>query len=231
MASWSTTFQQTIDDIIPLYRNMTGRENPTLRERQLMDRAVNEAMQKICVDKYGTQMRFLLTDISVATTSGTDYVDLPIDTLYVLQGTVTIPDEDRWLRQTSLEYLEQLDAGTDVDSVPQIYAFEQSSSGANYIRMKLFPTPDAAYTITAKASQIIAENDISNLPNYLHGPLLDMATYIAMKRIGFGNPALYKQEAEDAIEDYASQEASDGPLHIPRRQASYGGQNLEARKN
>ena len=231
MSTWSSTFQQTIDNIVVLYRNTTGRENPSLREKQLMDQAVNEALQKISWHKYGSRLRFLETDISVTTTSGTDYVDLDVDTLYIISGTVIMDAEDRILMEATPEIKQRWDAGTDFSGRPEWYGFEASSSGANYIRMKLWPTPDDTYTITMKGNKIISEDGITEIPNYMHGPLLDMATYIAMKRIGFGNPGLYKSEAEEAIQDISSQEASDGPIHIPRGAGYVYAQRLQARSN
>jgi hypothetical protein len=231
MASWTTTFDQTVLDIIVLFRNITGRENVTHREKEMIERSVEEALQKICLRKYGTRLRFLEEDFTVDTVSGTATAEIGPDYLHIIQGSMTIDAEDVYLSEVGQRTMDVYHIGTEDTGKPRIYSLEPAASGPGYIGLKFYPIPDAAYTINGTISKIVSSEGFSEFPNYMLGAIMDMATYISMKRVGFGNPAGWKADAEASLDEIASQEGSDGPLHIDRTQPIYRGYRLQERAN
>ena len=242
MSLWTSNFQNTIDDIVVLYRNATGRDNPSFREKQLMDRAVNEALQEISLFKYGQRVRFLEVNHEVATVSGTDTYSIKDSTttsdtaelVSIISGTVTLLDDDAVLSEISREEMAQL---RDADSSgttgePAYYAVTRdATNGADYLSIILYPVPDAVYTVGLRATKVISEDGVTEIPSVLQGALLDIATATAMRRIGFGNPSLYQGMAERTLANFSAVIDSDGPLHIPRGNMRYRSAGLQSRKN
>jgi hypothetical protein len=228
-ASWSSTFDDTVRAMKVLFRNITGRKNPTLQEVGMMQRSVNEALQRIGTKAQNKPYRFMNKNVSVATKSGQDYVDLESDILNIQQGTVRIVSEDIVMVEASLALVKQWDPGEDFShSKPLWYALDAAAAGPNYIRLRLFPIPDEVYTITFVATKIVGSQGISDLPNYMHGILLDQATAIAMRRIGYGDPGLYQHVAEMGMNDIVQLEGSAGPDYARRSYVRYYN-NLESR--
>jgi hypothetical protein len=228
-ASWSTSFDGAVRDIKVLFRNITGRKNPTFQEVELIRSSVNEALQRIGTKAVGRPYRFLNKEVSKATTAGTDYIDLEADILNIHQGTVRITSEDTMLCEASLPLVKQIDVGDDFSqSVPLLYALDSADAGPNYIRMRLFPTPDAAYTVTMTTTKILGAEGIGNIPSYMTGTLLDLSTAIAMRRVGFGDPRLYQHSGEQSLKELSIIEGTDGPYYARRRYIPYY-DNLQSR--
>lgn len=172
-------------------------------------------MQDICLDRGISRWRFLQTADTEATTAGTAYVDLDENVFNVISGTVRIPDENVTLEVASIEYIYSTDPDQDEQNRPQYYAFD-SSGDPETIRLIFKPIPDAVYTIHFIAESIVDEDGISSFPAWMHGMVIDLATSIALRRLGLGDPEYYKSKYKERKQNAKSSQGHDGPMHISR---------------
>jgi hypothetical protein len=238
----SSSFTQIADDICVLKRNLTGNMQVSLRERQIVEGSVNEAMAEISYFQFGKRPIFLDTEHTLPLESGTssyllkDTVSSVASTAFVhiLDGSMTLGDEHIMLNKISTEEMDALLLSDDdpADSKPRFWsASTDTDNGPDYIRLKFYPIPDDTYTVYFKARKIIAETAVNNIPAGLSGALVDLGTAIAMRRLGFGNSSEYRAMGERALRNYGRMQDGDGPLHIARGVSMYGGGGIQHRAN
>ncbi len=214
MAIWAQTVTQVKTKIEVLVRRL-GATTLTYDERQIISDAINEAMQEICVDRGISRWRFLQTADTEDTTAGTAYVDLDENIFNVISGTVRIAADNTVLDAASIEYIYSTDPDQDEQNRPQYYAFH-ASDDAETIRLIFKPIPDAVYTISFIAESIIDEDGISSFPSWMHSAIIDLATSIALRRLGIGDPSFYEAQYRKKKQNAKASQGHDGPMHINR---------------
>ncbi len=215
MAIWSQEVADIKVKIEVLVRRLSGKTNLTYDERQIVSDAINEAMQDICIDRGISRWRFLQTADTEDTTAGTAYVDLDENIFNVISGTVRIASEGKTLSVASIEYIYSTDPKQDSQSCPDYYAFD-SSGTPETIRLIFKPIPNAVYTISFIAESIVDEDGISSFPAWMHGAIIDLSTSIALRRLGLGDPAFYKNEYRERKQNAKESQGGDSAQHINR---------------
>jgi len=172
-------------------------------------------MQDVCLDRGVSSWRFLQANETENTTASTAYVDLKEYVFNIITGTVRIESEDRTLEPASLEYIYSTDPNRDEENVPEHYALD-SSSDPEIIRLALKPIPDGVYTISFVAETIIEEDGISSFPAWMHGAIIDLATSIALRRLGLGEPDFYEQKYNKRKQNAKESQGLDCPQYVNR---------------
>jgi hypothetical protein len=217
--AYSQTFAQIADTITVLFRNMTGKSNPTYLERGIIENAVNEALQQICMER-GTAWNFLRTSTTLTTVADQAYVDLSSDVFNVVAGSVRLPEEETRLSWTTLEAIRNINPGNDETGQPFFYAFI-SSGTPDAMRLQLYPIPDAIFTIHLDVDTLVAEDASTSLPSWFVGAVTDLATAITQRRLGFGNPALYQANFENTLQNLRDVESGDGGITVTKTTPYY----------
>ena len=216
---YSQTFAQIADTITVLFRNMTGKSNPTYLERGIIENSVNEALQQICMER-GTAWNFLRTSATLTTVADQAYVDLASDVFNVVAGSVRLPAEETRLSWTTLEGIRNINPGNDETGQPFFYAFI-SSGDPDYMRLQLYPIPDAVFTIHLDVDTLVAEDTNTSLPSWFVGLITDLATSVAMRRLGFGNPTIYQGHFENTLQNLRDVESGDGAIMVTKTNPYY----------
>ena len=226
MAVWSQTKAKIQTKIITLFRRLAG-TSPTGNEKTIISDAINEALQKACLDSGVSRWRFIQSDCTATTTSGTEYVDLDENVFNVISGTVRIEGDSANLYESELEALYSSDPGRESTGRPLYYAVD-ASSDAETIRLRLSPIPDDAYTLDFVAETLIDEDSVSSFPAWMHSMIIDLATSISLKRLALGDPEYYYAKYKEARADAKASQGTDGPQHVRRVHTIYVG-GLESR--
>lgn len=217
MALHSFTKTEVINRIETLVRRLTKQESLSYMEHKLVEDAFNSAIVDMCVDTAIPHWRFLLEDVTADTTSGTAYVDIDANVFNVISGTVRIEAENATLDAKSLEALYSSDPGIEATGPPLYYAFDSSAS-VDQIRLRLWPVPDATYTIAFVAESIPDEDSIASFPSWMHSCLKDKAFELALRDLGlFIESAIYAASYEKRKHAHKQSQGYDGPRHIRRR--------------
>lgn len=215
------------DTIITLFRNVTGRTNPTINEKQIIEDSVQEAVHQITTEPGIGPLRFTRNDVTVSTVPGQSYIDLPEGALTIVSGTVRIPEQGTPLFIASTEWIHSIDPKGDLTGMPVAYAINNSGN-PDIIRLTLYPTPGAVYQIALQAENLFDVDD--NFPVWITGPLTDLATAIAMRRLSFGMPTTYEYAYEQGLRRIKDKQGYDGPLYIDRH-TGYRQSDLQRRAN
>lgn len=228
IAIWSQTVAKVKTKIVALVRNLSGKSTINYEQRQIVSDAINEAMQDICLDRGVSRWRFLTSAVTADTTASTAYVDLTENVYNVVSGTVRIEAENVILLPASLEYIYQADPNRDYEGCPEYYAFD-ASDDAETMRLVFRPIPDAVYTVAFVAETIIDEDGISSFPAWMHGMLIDLATSIALRRLGLGDPDFYERKYKKRKQNAKASQGHDGPMYINRAGVIPYQDNLQSR--
>lgn len=210
---WSRTRSEVADAIVVLFRNVTGRTNPTAAEKNIIEDAVEEAVYQLTTEPGIGPLRFIRTDVTVNTVAGQSYVDLPEGAITVVSGTVRITEQGAPLFITSTEWIHSVDPEGDASGLPAAYAITNSGD-PDVIRLALYPTPDSIYEIALQTEDLLDADD--EFPSWIAGPLTDLSTAIAMRRLSFGAPVTYEYAYEKGLSRIKDKQGYDGPLHINR---------------
>jgi hypothetical protein len=223
MAVWSITFNQIVSSIVHLFKEQTSRKVATYTEQEVIRNSVNEALQQLSEERGVPRWEYNQAAIQLTCVANQKYVDLPTTAMTLITGTVRIETEEQYLSPISMEALYGIDIDRDETGVPSCYAHDTTAAGVT--RLQLYPVPDSAYTIDAYCESINDTSSIASLPPWFIGCVLDLATAIAMRRLGFGNPLQYMMAYEHALLNHKDKQGYDGPTSINRHQRSTAADN------
>lgn len=223
----------TVDDIKSemeiLYRNITGKPSFTAGDADIVYGSIIDAYQRV-LREYGiVQFRFQIIEDTLDTVSGQNYVDLDEYVFKIQKGSVRIPAQDQVLGLIDEVTIFQGDPRDEVTGVPTSYAYKNSTD-PNIIRVRLYPTPDAVYTIYL--NQFIYPTDVmTNFPTDLVSAIKFKAKALSCLGLGIGNyqPG-FDREYEIAINQVKDGYDDDGPKHVGRTfLSSDAGGSIESR--
>lgn len=215
MSVWTSTYDKILNSISFLYQRASAKEQVSFQERQIIGDAVNEALVQVLVSRGVDRWNFNLSHQTATLTGGSREVTLPQGTLSVLSGTVRIPSEKITLYPTNLECVLGSDPSNEVDGIPIFYAFD-STTDPNNPKLLVAPVPNRDFDLSFSVERLTDKDATSSFPVYLHGPVTDLATAIAMRRLGFGNPSLYEAAYRDGEMNANNKLGDDGPMHIQK---------------
>jgi hypothetical protein len=216
MALWSLTKAEIISRIETILRRLTGQESCTHQEKLLIADAFNAALIDMCMDRGISRWRFIQSDETEDTTSGTAYIDLNANVFNVVSGTVRIEAENATLQAKSLEAIYSGDPGIEATGRPIYYALD-STTDAETMRLRLWPEPDATYTIAYVGESIPDEDSISSFPSWTHACLKDKATANALRDLGLLDQSrIFEASYETRKQNAKANEGHDGPRYINR---------------
>ena len=198
-----------------LYRNLAGKDQFTAGEVDIVQSSIIDAYQ-IAIREYGiTSFRFQEEDVTEATTSGTNYIDLDEYIYRVVPGSVRIPASGQQLGLIDEVAIFQRDPEAQETGEPTAYAY-QNSGDPNVMRLRLYPTPDAAYTIYMKVLKYPTDV-ITNFPTDLMAAIKNKAKALSCLGLGVVQyKAGFDHEYEKAIAQLKDGYDFDGPKHVQR---------------
>ena len=198
-----------------LYRNITGKPSLSAGEADIVYSAIVDAYQTV-IKEYGvTDFRFQKQDDTETTTAGTNYVDLDEYIYRIVSGSVRIPAEHITLGLIDEVAIFNIDPNDEQTGPPRSYAYKNSTD-PNIIRMRLWPTPDAAYSISLQVLQYPTDV-ITNFPTDLMIAIKNMAKSLSCLGLGLtqyqvGFDRVYEKampQIKDGYED-------DGQKHVQK---------------
>lgn len=209
------TVQDIKSEMETLYRNVTGKPSFTAGEADIVYSSITDAYQRV-IREYGIgDFRFHIQDVTVDTTAGTNYVDLAEYSFRVLNGSVRIPAEDQNLGIIDEVTIFQHDPGDDETGCPTAYAYKNSTD-PNILRLRLYPTPDAAYTIYLKTF-LYPTDTMTNFPTDLMAAIKNMAKSLSCLGLGLASYQVgFDREYEKCIAQVKDGYDGDGPIHVGR---------------
>jgi hypothetical protein len=133
--------------------------------------------------EYGVDtFKFQEQSVTEDTTSGTNYIDLDEYIYKVVNGSVRIPSEDAPLGLIDESVIFQRDPDLSETGTPTHYAY-MNSTDSNIIRLRLWPEPNATYTIYMNVLKY-PEDTITEFPTYLMSAIKNKAK--ALSCLGLG---------------------------------------------
>lgn len=222
------TINQIKLEIEALYKNLSGKFPMTAMECDIVYGAITDAFQWVFMEYGLPRFKFKEEAITRDTTASQAYVDLPSYSLRIINGTVRIAAEDTLLSLIDEEMISQIDPNADETGRPTSYAYIPSGD-PNVVRMGLWPTPDATYTIAMSVLQLPAD-DIQSFPIVLNAPIKLKAKELALLSLGLGNrtqefAAAYERTIT-AIKETVSENV---PKHVGIRVTEDRGYSMEGR--
>jgi len=211
-----------------LYKNVTGRPNLTAIETDIIYSSIVDAMQYVLLE-YGVEtFKFQEQTIEVDTTSGTNYIDLDTYVYKVLAGTVRITAEDHILSVIDETQVYAVDPDLSETGLPDTYSFLNSGT-LNVMRLLLYPTPDAVYTVTLNVLQY-PEDELTEFPSNLMSAIKNKTKELAV--LGLGMPQLqsgFRNAYEDIIAKIKDGYNDNSPKHIGRTYLVSNTRSIEGR--
>ena len=211
-----------------LYRNITGKPSLTAGEADIVYSAIVDAYQK-AISEYGVaNFRFQEQDITVDTTSGTNYVNLDEYVWRVIPGSVRIPAQHSSLSLIDEVAIFQSDPNDEESGVPTAYSYKNSTD-PNIIRLRLHPTPNATFTIALKTLQYPTDA-MTNFPTDLMSAIKNKAKSLSCLGLGLVQfKAAFDNEYEKSIEQIKDGYDGDGPKHVQKSYMLNTGRSIESR--
>ncbi len=198
-----------------LYRNITGKPSFTAGEADIVNSAIVDAYQKVITEYGVTDFRFHKQDVTATTTAGTNYVDLDEYIYRIVPGSVRIPAEHITLSLIDEVAIFQIDPNDEQTGPPRSYAYKNSTD-PNIIRVRLWPTPDAAYSISLQVLQFPTDV-ITNFPTDLMSAIKNKAKALSCLGLGLAQYKLgFDSEYEQSIAQIKDGYEEDGPKHVQR---------------
>jgi hypothetical protein len=190
---------------------------------KLIGQFVNEAKEEIEDMGPWYALRTTLTGSTAASTSTIDFTATTNERSYILDDMdtgrplvwITTSGKESLLTEITSEQMEDLynqDATQDT-AQPNYFSWTISASG---ITMKLWPLPDAVYTVKARA--VVPQAELSATTDVLTiaaTPVWKLALHKAMDERGSemaGSPQTSLMKAQKAIEDYYQRDWGRRPL-------------------
>ena len=210
------TVNEIKTELEALYRNVTGRKSLTAVEVDIVNASIIDAYQEVLLE-YGVEgFKFHQVSDTVATVSGTNYVDLDEYCFRVVPGTVRIAAQQVVLGLIDEQAIYLADPELTVTGVPHSYAYAVSDD-PNIVRLILYPCPDAAYTIAFKALKYPTDA-LTNFPIAVSSAIKYKAKGLACMQLGVGQ---LKPQFDDAYERIMAKVKDsyqeDTPRHVGRR--------------
>lgn len=209
------TIAQIKDETEILVRNITGRKHLTAGEVDIVNATIIDAYQEVLLEYGITDFRFLEVDISVDTVPGVRYVDLDEYVFRAMPGTLRISAEDQQLSLIEEQEIYASDPGVNEVGVPRSY-FYRGSDDPNVVRIGLYPTPNATFTIVGRGMKYPTDV-ITNFPISVVSAIKYKAKGLSCMQLGIGQ---LKPQFDDAyqkiIEKVKDSYMEDRPKHVGR---------------
>jgi hypothetical protein len=211
-----------------LYKNLSGKPSLTAGEADIVYSAIVDAYQKV-IQEYGVaNFRFQVEDVTVDTTSGTNYVDLDEYVYKVVSGSVRIPAEDTNLALIDEVSIFQHDPRAELTDVPTSYAYKNSGD-PNIMRLRLYPTPNAVFTIYLQVLKFPSDA-MTNFPTELMAAIKNKAKSLSCLGLGLAQyQVAFDREYEKSIAQIKDGYSSDGPIHVKRSFIKIPHRSVESR--
>ncbi len=216
-------------EVAALYKNLTGRPALTAVEQDIVAGAIVDAYQIVLLEYGVSNFRFQEAEVSLSIEAGVPYVDLEPYIYRVLQGTVRIPARSILLNLIEEKAVFLSDPELKQTGVPTAYWYSTHPTDVNILRLGLWPTPDAQYSMLAKVYKYPSDS-IQNFPSYLNTAIKFKAKALACLGLGLGaaKPG-FDAAYEDIIAKIKDGYDSEEPKHIPIRRAYWMGGCSESR--
>lgn len=173
-------------EVEALYKNVTGRANLSAVEADIVQNSIVDAYQFALLEYGVDTFAFQEQAVTGDTTAGTNYIDLDEYVYKVINGSVRIESEQSLLGVIDENAIFQNDPDLSVTGVPTHYAY-MNSTDPNIIRLRLWPEPDAVYTIALKVLKYPTDT-ITNFPTHLMSAIKNKAKSLSC--LGLGMPQL-----------------------------------------
>ncbi len=198
-----------------LYRNITGKPSFSASETDIVYSAIVDAYQKVITEYGVANFRFHKEDDTKTTTSGTNYVDLDEYVFRIVPGSVRIPAEYTNLTLIDEVAIFAIDPNDEQTGPPTSYAYKNSTD-PNIIRMRLWPTPDAAYVISLQGLQYPTDV-MTKFPTDLMAAIKNKAKALSCLGLGLLQYKLgFDSEYEQSIAQVKDGYDNDGPKHVQK---------------
>lgn len=216
MAVWSATKATIKRNIESIAKRALNVASLTQDDSLIISDCINLAMQDLCQQRGISNWRFLTRPLVATTTPNVNYVDLTPNVHRVKDGTVRLVGEDVSMIHVSTEWIADRTTSNMATGVPTHYAFVQSGDPET-LRMRLWPTPDAAYNISYEGEMVVEQDGVSAFPSWLHGLVAAQAIVLALEAFGLPQlAALYERRYEERLQNAYNSERGTGPIHIRR---------------
>lgn len=211
-----------------LYKNITGKPSFSAGEADIVNGAIVDAYQRVITEYGVTDFRFHKQDVTKTTTSGTNFVDLEEYIYRIVPGSVCIPAGLINLILIDEVAIFNIDPNDEQTGPPTAYAYKNSTD-PNIIRMRLWPTPDAAYIINLQVLQFPTDV-ITNFPTDLMAAIKNKAKALSCLGFGLGQYKLgFDSEYEQSIAQIKDGYEDAGPKHVQKSYYRRPSQSLESR--
>lgn len=211
-----------------LYRNITGREYLSAIECDIVYSSIVDAYQFVLLEYGVDTFKFQEQAITSDTTAGTNYIDLDEYIYKVVGNSVRIADKEVVLGLIDEKALFQTDPGLEQTGVPTHYAYINSTD-PNVVRLRLWPTPDAVYTISMNVLKYPSD-DIDEFPTYLMSAVKNKAKALSCLGLGmFAHIPGFNSVYEDIMAKIKDGYNNDGPRHIGRSYTPVRFRSVEGR--
>ena len=211
-----------------LYRNISGKPSFTAGERDIVYGAIIDAYL-IVLNEYGLEdFHFEESDITADTTADTTYIDLDEYVFKIVPGSVRIPAENSTLTIIDEVAIFQNDPDASASGRPYCYSYK-SSTDPNILRVRLYPTPDAVYTLNLQV-MTYPTDAITNFPVVLMNVIKLKAKELACLNLGLLNlKSGFKAAYDEAIVNLRDGYDDERPRHVTRTFLSRPRGNIQSR--
>jgi hypothetical protein len=219
------------------YKNLTGKPCFSAAEADIVNSSILDAIQEVMLEYGISDFQFIRDDITQDTISGQAYVDLTSGIFRVVSGSVRIPAYDQALSVSDEEAIFAADPDLSESGLPQTYTL-MASDDPDVLRLRLWPAPDAVYTIYMTVMKIptlsLTNNaavGIANMPQMVQSAIKYKAKALACMQLGsmaaLSGPLTMQYES--IITKIKNGYRHDGPLHIQRISYGSSSRSIESR--
>ena len=211
-----STVNEIKTEVEVLYRNATGRAPLTAAETDIVYSAIVDAYQIVLLE-YGVEnFRFHEVEEELTTVANQPYVDLSAHCYRVMSGTVRLSGDRSLLYLADEKMIFAKDPDLEETGKPESYMYQAHNSDPNILRLGLWPTPDAEYTIKLKALKYPADA-ISSFPAALNMAIKNKAKSLSCLGLGLISvKQAYDMAYEEVIAKVKDGYDFDGPRHVGR---------------
>lgn len=225
-----STVNDIQSEIEVLYRNITGRNSFTAGERDIVYGCIIDAFLIVLLEYGIDNFKFREVDIEEDTTSGTNYIDLDEYIYKIIPGSVRIPASNSTLGIIDEVEIFQIDPNDEASGEPYAYSYK-SSTDPNIMRLRLYPTPNAVFTLAMKVLKF--PTDVAtNFPIHLMNVIKAKAKALACMHLGVIQYKLaFDEEYKAAIINIRNGFDNDQPKHINRTYRTSVHRSINSRIN
>ena len=211
-----------------LYRNITGKQSFTAGERDIVYSAIIESYL-IVLNEYGLEdFKFENIDITTVTVASQSHIDLDKYIYKVVPGSVRIPATNTTMSIIDEVTIYQVDPDDSARGLPVSYSYK-SSTDPNIIRLRLYPIPDAVYTIKMQVLKYPTDV-ITNFPVTLMNIIKLKAKALSCLGLGLAQVKVgFDVEYDKQIVNLRDGFDDDIPRHVTRTYLSYPYNSVESR--